>query len=362
MRVVIDASSLLLRSAGVKNYFYHWLRHLRALAGIDAIRAFPFLKEFGDLNHERSVLPPAATYRRLVAVYLAKFGFNPLLEYCARGSDVFHVSNLLRNRPRRTRVTATVHDLTCLLMPEVHTPDNVKADRGFVERILKHADGLIAVSENTRQDVIQLLGVNPEKVWTIYPGVAEAYFDATPRQFEKPYVFSVGTLEPRKNLGRLLDAWQALPADIRGEYELILAGSHGWHAEEVTARLESGIPGVRHLGYVPESELPGWTAGATALVYPALYEGFGFPAAQALASGVPVIASDSSSLPEVVGEGGLTVDVNSVAEIRCALELLLTSPALRKRLSVNARARAERFRWERSARESLEFFEAVCGS
>jgi alpha-1,3-rhamnosyl/mannosyltransferase len=160
----------------------------------------------------------------------------------------------------------------------------------------------------------------------------------------------------------LLDAWQALPADIRGEYELILAGSHGWHAEEVTARLESGIPGVRHLGYVPESELPGWTAGATALVYPALYEGFGFPAAQALASGVPVIASDSSSLPEVVGDGGLTVDVNSVAEIRCALELLLTSPALRKRLSVNARARAERFRWERSARESLEFFEAVCGS
>jgi glycosyltransferase involved in cell wall biosynthesis len=361
LRVVIDASSLLLRSAGVKNYFYHWLKHLRTLAGIDTIRAFPFLEEFGPLDHERSVLPPSSTYPRLAAIYLAKFGFNPLLEFCARGADVFHVSNLLRNPPRSCKVTATVHDMTCRLMPELHTPDNVKADRGYEERVLKRADGLIAVSENTRNDVIRLLGIDPRKVRTIYSGVPEEFFDAEPRKSERPYVLSVGTIEPRKNIGALLDAWAGLPASIREEFDLCLVGATGWHSEEVLARLNAGIPGVRCLGYVPEKELPGLTAGATAVVYPSLYEGFGFPVAQAMASAVPVVTSNTSSLPEVAGDGGIIVDPRSVSELRAGIELLLTSPALRERLAVNGRQRAETFRWERSARESLEFFEQICG-
>lgn len=127
------------------------------------------------------------------------------------------------------------------------------------------------------------------------------------------------------------------------------------------ARLQAGIPGVRHLGYVPEKEMPGWTAGATALVYPSLYEGFGFPVAQAMACGVPVIVSNTSSLPEVAGAGGITVDPRSVTELRSAIELVLTSPSLRERLSANGRKRADMFRWERSARESLDFFQEVCG-
>jgi alpha-1,3-rhamnosyl/mannosyltransferase len=249
-----------------------------------------------------------------------------------------------------------------MLMPELHTPDNVKADRGYDERVLKRADGLIAVSENTRTDVIRLLGIDERKVRTIYSGVPDSFFDAEPTPSERPYILCVGTIEPRKNIGTLLDAWEGLPADMRAEFDLCIAGASGWKSEAVMARLNSGIPGVRHLGYVPETGLPGLTAGATAVVYPSLYEGFGFPVAQAMAARVPVITSNVSSLPEVTGNGGITVDPHSVSELRTAIDLMLSSPALRDRLATNARERAEMFRWERCAIESLDFFEQVSGS
>lgn len=122
------------------------------------------------------------------------------------------------------------------------------------------------------------------------------------------------------------------------------------------ARLASQPQGVRYLGYVPEDELPGLTAGATAFVYPSLYEGFGFPVAQAMAAGVPVITSNTSCLPEVAGEGALLVDPRSPREIQAALEKLLSSQSLRDQLRTAGTDRARRYRWEACARQSLEFF------
>ncbi len=161
-------------------------------------------------------------------------------------------------------------------------------------------------------------------------------------------------IEPRKNVDALLDAWQDFR--LRDEFDLVIAGPDGWAAEKTLARLASRPPGVRYLGYVREDELPGLTAGASAFVYPSLYEGFGIPVAQAMAAGVPVITSNTSCLPEIAGEGALLVDPRSPTEIRAALEKLLTSAALRQKLGESARARAQQYRWENSARKSLEFF------
>ncbi len=124
-------------------------------------------------------------------------------------------------------------------------------------------------------------------------------------------------------------------------------------------RLASGVAGVDYLGYVPEDVLPSLTAGATALVYPSLYEGFGFPVAQAMAAGVPVVTSNTSCLPEVAGEGALYADPKSAAELRAALERLLDSPALQSQLAAAGRARAAQYRWEECARKSLAFFERL---
>ena len=358
MRVLIDASSLLLRSAGIKSYTYHWIRSLRAIAGTESIDAFPFIRDLGPLDHERSSLAAASTWPRLALLYAANAPGIPLLDWISAGVDIFHVSNQLRrNIPRQRKVTATIHDLTCWLMPELHTEANVRADRMFAEHTLKRADGLIAVSENTRQDAIRILGIAPEKIRTIHSGVPDAYFEATPAKREKPYVLFVGTIEPRKNIGTLLDAWAM--SRFRSDYDLLIAGPPGWSSDATMARLRSAPTGVVYLGYVAEADMPALTAGATAFVYPSLYEGFGFPVAQAMAAGVPVVTSNVSCLPEVAGDGGLLVDPRSPAELAAALDGLLGSESLRTRLSIAGRERAAGYRWQECARQSLEFFRSL---
>jgi glycosyltransferase involved in cell wall biosynthesis len=139
-----------------------------------------------------------------------------------------------------------------------------------------------------------------------------------------------------------------------------MVGSSGWAGKNTLARLAAKPKGVRYLGYVPEDELPGLTAGATALVYPSLYEGFGLPVAQAMAAGVPVITSNTSCLPEVAGDGALLVDPRSAAEIQAALEKLLSSRELQRELGTAGLARASKeYRWKVCARKSLEFFHRV---
>ena len=155
MRITIDATSLLLRSAGIKNYTYYWLKHLRraARAG-EEIRAYPLLGDVKRLDHEASALSFAATVPRLGVLFAVNKLGSWALDAAIAGSDVFHASNQVHHAPRRAKLTATVHDLTAMLMPELHTAGNVRADAVFAERILKRADGLIAVSENSRSAVI----------------------------------------------------------------------------------------------------------------------------------------------------------------------------------------------------------------
>jgi alpha-1,3-rhamnosyl/mannosyltransferase len=362
MRLAIDAYPLLLRSAGVKNYLYHWIDHLlRANGGLD-ISAFPWLPELGPLNHEGSTLSPWQTYPRLALLFFLNLPLNPAASIVTSGFDVLHLTNQIRKRPRWTRVTATLHDLTCWIMPEVHTKGNIEADRRFADAVVKKADRLIAVSENTRQDAIRILGIDPDRIEAIHSGVPSAFFDAAPKPAAKPYVLFVGTIEPRKNLDTLLDAWQALKPSLRDEYELLIAGPTGWNSASTMARLGAGIPGVRHIGYVEEGDLPGLTAGATVFAYPSLYEGFGFPLAQAMAARVPVLTSSTSCLPEIAGDGALLADPRSQSELAAALDRLLTSPSLRAQLALTGRARAERYRWELCAARSIEFFKRAAGA
>ena len=353
MRILIDATPVLLPSVGIKTYLYYWIQHLWQQARNEQILTFPRLDKLTALNHERSILTPAQTLPKLALLHLVNRA--PMLSRWILGrTDVFHVSNQIRNPPKKTKLTATIYDLTCRLMPDLHTAANIRADESLAKNIFKKADGLIAISENTRADAIGLLDLDPDRVQVIYPGVPEVYFGAQPRPAERPYVLYVGTIEPRKNVETLLDAWQGFR--LRHDFDLVVVGSRGWGSEKTMTRLASRPQGVRYLGYVPEDELPGLTAGATAFLYPSLYEGFGFPVAQAMAAGVPVITSNTSCLPEVAGEGALFVDPRSPAEIQAALEKLLTSQSLRDQLRTAAIARARQYRWDACARQSLEFF------
>ena len=369
MRIAIDSTPLLLRSAGVKTYVYNWLRHLRRLAGGETVLSWPYLEPADRYSHEESVVGRAGTLARLALLHAVNYSGLPLLDWLGPRVDVFHASHQLHNPPRSCRLTATLYDMTCWLVPETHSPRNVRASRLFGERVMRRADGLIAISENTRVDAVKILGLPAERIEVIYPGIAEAFFRITPEgartaavkyALSRPYVLFVGTVEPRKNIDALLDAYAQLSPALRAEFELVAAGPAGWGNPSALERLRSGEGGVRYLGYVPEEDLPGLTAGATIFIYPSLYEGFGLPLGQAMAAGVPSITSNVSSMPEVAGDAALLVDPRSPSEIAAAIERLLLSPDLRATLARNASSRALRYTWEACARQSLDFFERLC--
>ena len=368
LRVMIDATSLLLRSAGVKTYTYEWIKALRQDPGAGEVRLFPFLDLPPDYHHERSPLPYLPTLLRIAALHFGNIPHNPAWNLLGRNIDVFHCSNQCKNPPGNTVLTATVHDMTCWLTPEFHSPANIQADANYADKVLKRAQGLIAVSENSRRDTIQVLAIQEDRIVAIHPGIAPHFFDVPAQEVERvrvklrltrPYVLTVGTIEPRKNTERLLAAWLALRNDLREQFELIFAGPIGWASDATKAALSQGRDGVRYLGYVDEADLAGLTAGAAALAYPSLYEGFGFPVAQAMAAGVAVVTSNVSSLPEVAGDAAVYADPRSVESIRLALEKVLESPDLRRELGVRGRKRAEEFRWELTAARTWEFWKRL---
>ena len=216
-------------------------------------------------------------------------------------------------------------------MPAEHT----KAAEQFAERILEHAHGLIAVSDSIRQDAMRLLGIDEAKITTIYPGVAADYFDAQPARRERPYVLYAAGVKPRQNRAALLAAWHDLKPDLQREYDLVST---------------SEAPGAERM------------AGATLFVYPSLYDGFALPVAQAMAARVAVVASDVSSMPEVGRDAAVMVDPHDPAEIAAGITRLLESESDRAKLARYGRARAEKYRWEKCAAESLAFFRRVFGA
>jgi len=366
MRVVIDAAPLLFRSAGVKNYLYYWIQHLLREPGADT-RLYPFLEGVSDLDHEGTGIGRRAATLRLALHALINRLPGAFAQPLFWNASVFHSSKIL-HAPRRAKLTATIYDLTCWMVPETHVRANIAAEKAFAERIWRRADGLIAISENSRNDAVRLLGIPQERITVIYPGVPEAYrcvsqesVDAVRRKrgLTRPYLLFVGTIEPRKNVDLLLDANDGLSPSLTSEFDLVVAGPRGWSSTATLARLATPAKNVRYLGYVPETDLPALFAGAAVFVYPSLYEGFGFPVAQAMAAGVPVITSGVSSLPEITGEAALLVDPHSPAELKDAIQRLLTSPALRARLRAEGRVQALRFSWPDGARRSIGFFSRV---
>ena len=373
MNITIDATTLLLRSAGVKTYLHYWLASLISESGAygDTIATYPpSLTVPATIDHESSTATRGA-WLRLALIHFCNIRGNPALKLLLARADLFHASQHVARLPRSlrgTKTTATIFDLSCWTASQYHTPANITATRRYADGVLKRCDGLIAISEHTRKDAIDILNIPAERISVIYPGVADSYFDATLPDaarvrakylLEKPYLLFVGCIEPRKNIPSLVSAYLQMPEPVRRDVDLIVAGPFGWASEDVRGMLQSSGAGVRYLGYVAEHDLPGLFRGAAALVYPSYYEGFGLPAAQAMAAGIPVIASAGSSLTEVVGDAGYLVDPASVDELREAMLRLITSAEAGPELGRRGKIRASKFRWRDCGRKSFDFFHTV---
>ncbi|MGQ9716465.1 MAG: glycosyltransferase family 4 protein [Anaerolineae bacterium] len=263
----------------------------------------------------------------------------------------------------RTRTLLTVHDLSFLRYPDHFVPKLVRYLERVVPASVARAERVLADSEATRADLIRLLGVPPEKVEVLYSGV-DARFRPEPESGEqerlrtrygldRPYVLSVGTLQPRKNFVRLIRAFARLPATGR---MLVIAGSRGWLYESVLEEAARHPDRVRVLGFVEDADLPALYRGADLFVFPSFYEGFGLPVLEAMACGVPVVCSGVSSLPEVAGDAALLVDPEDEEGLSQAMERVLEDEGLRQEMAARGRARAARFTWEQAARRLAAMF------
>ncbi len=281
--------------------------------------------------------------------------------------DVFHAPAHQLPRLPGTRMVFTLHDLTFLSHPELHTLGNRLLCLEGLSRALAQGARLVAVSESTRRDALARLALPPEQVRVI-PGAARTEF--RPRDgsevtalrarlgLGKPYLLALGVLEPRKNLRRLLRAFAELPEPLRREQQLVVAGRRGWLDEGPESWPEARALGeeLRWLGEVVEGDLPALYSGATALAYPSLYEGFGLPPLEAMACGTPVLTSEVSSLPEVVGEAAVLVDPQRIESIRDGLARLLGSAELQQRLREAGLERARLFSWQKTAFALIEVY------
>lgn len=268
----------------------------------------------------------------------------------------------------------TVHDLSWIRFPEMHPADRVRRLEKLVPAGIHQASHILVDSDFVRREIIEYYGVTPSKVTTTLlaqraifrPGQSASRRQTLERHglTEHSYFLCVGTLEPRKNVQVALRAHASLPLQLRQRHPLALVGMRGWLTSgierEMSQPLRRGelIP----LGYVTEVELADLYASAVALLYPSIYEGFGLPPLEAMACGTPVLMSNASSLPEVGGSAAILHDPQDVGAITDGMRRLIDDAEFRRERAAASLVQAERFSWERCARETAAVYEAVCPS
>ena len=274
----------------------------------------------------------------------------------------------------RGPLVVTVHDLAFLHVPESFPLRLRVALRVLVPRSLERASRIIAVSEFTRRDIVARYPIRPEKITVIPQGVDARFHpraagETTPvlarYGLEPGFLFSLGRLNRRKNLGRLLQAYARMRAGGAPAAPLVITGKPDYGVETLLprGRPAADMVGVRWMGLIPDEDLPAFYSGAAGFVYPSLFEGFGLPVLEAMACGTPVVTSDRTALPELTGDAGLSVDPESVEALAEAMTRLLTDQALAADLRRRGLDRSRRFSWRETADRTLAVYrEAVHGS
>jgi len=370
MLLAVDATALPPSPVGAGQYIIHLIRALPQVAGDARFLVYvqPHGRELIGLP-ENGILrfapvPRMAPAHRLVWEQTA---FPALLR--RSGADVLLSPHYTMPLSKPLPQVVVFHDMTFFLYPRLHVPGKRYFFRWMIRLSARRADRLLAVSESTRRDAIRLGGAPPGKITATPLGVTPdfrpiedaARLEAVRARYRLPtrFVLFVGLLEPRKNLSGLLRAFQRV-ALACPEVSLVVVGRKGWMYEQALSLVDALhlTPQVHFTGYVAQEDLPLVYNLSEVVAYPSLYEGFGLPVLEAMACGCPVVTSDRSAMPEIVGNAGVLLPPEDPDALASALIRLLHSPAERARLAAAARRRAAAFTWQRTARLTLD----VCRS
>lgn len=377
MRILLNGLSLSYPISGIGRYTIQLGRSLADLLGSEEVFWFgkDLSGEFPDyhdsqepnfrnkavntLKKKLGVIPSLRT--------LIYFWRNRKFQLYVKGSGPFlyHETNYVPFEFDEGPTVLTLFDLSFVRHPEWHPADRVKHFEKYCLKKLSKVEAIITISEFSKKEIINLLGLSPAKIHVTYLGVDQKFMPGEKGMegLPKEYVLFLGNLEPRKNLQTLLRAYQSLPGNLRERYPMVIAGASGWHTQELKKALHLIQDREKPIltGYVPQQLLPDLYRGASLFVYPSFYEGFGLPVLEAMACGIPVVASNTSSLPEVVGETGILINPYDADELRDAIGKVLEDPGQRKEMSERGLERAKLFSWDKCARETLSVYQEVLG-
>lgn len=372
MHIAIDAHSVGARLAGNESYAVNLIKALAQIDSINQYTLFVTRREAVDRlsgrwpNFSVSQIRPHTPLVRIPLTLSAALRRNPV--------DVLHVQ-FTAPPLSPCPFVVSIHDLSFEHLPQTFKRRSRMQLRLTVRSSARRAARILALSESARQDIIETYGISPERV-TMIPLAAPAHFapvtDAKDLQrvrhtygIDGDYILSVGSIQPRKNLARVVRAFAGLRRERTGVKlpKLVLVGKQGWLYDETLSVIkESGLGNeVLLTGYVPEADLPALYSGAICFVYASYFEGFGLPPLEAMKCGTPVIVGNKTSLPEVVGDAGLMVNPFDEAEITSALAQLIDNRDLRDKLRRKGLKRADKFSWDDTARQTLEVYKQVAG-
>ncbi len=381
MEIGIDASRLTPgRRTGTENYTYQLTRQLVKEEG----SKYHFKLYFNQVPSPQTLLAlnlPAGVETRIIPFPRLWTHFRLGRELAAAPPDTLFIPAHVLPLFHPAASVVTIHDLGYLYFPETH-PLKSRLYLDLSTRFsAKKARQIIAVSQATRQDLIRHYHISPEKIKVIYHGYDHEFFQPVSGVAELeairsrykiqpgPYLLFVGTIQPRKNLARLLEAFASLIQDPdfetgeTGNLQLILAGQPGWLRESILKKV-AGLQlenRVNLVGYIPDEDLPGLISGAAAFILPSLYEGFGMGVIEAMACGCPVICSNAGSLPEVAGQAALFHHPLDTAALAYQIKRLFKSPGLREELIRQGFIQARKFSWEKCAAETLDLLNRTGG-
>ncbi len=377
MRVILNVDAIQPPLTGIGHYALQLARGLRRHPVVSELRCFA--ADGWRADPEQALRVPPAPGRignripfKTLAEHLHHFISSQRFRWRTRGfhDAVLHTPNYIL-MPFPGAAVATVHDLSYLHYPQHHPRERIAFMERQMPRTLAQAALIITDSDFVRRELIEQLGVAATRIRTVPLGVEDRFHPYSPQELAPvlnryaltnlAYLLVVATLEPRKNLPRLVDAYGRLPDALRQRHPLVIVGARGWLNEALEQRLEplERDGQARRLGYIHQEDLPLLYAGAWAFAFPSIYEGFGLPVLEAMRSGLPVLTANSSSLPEIAGDAAILVAPEDVAAITAGLERLLADTTWRGLAVERGVRQAQSFSWARCVEETVAVYRAA---
>ncbi len=361
MKIVISAWHLKNRNVGIGRYTYHLIENL---ARVDQANQYEILIPEGSHNFQSW---PNVRYRLIGLPFFKRRVWEQLAPLMVGSYDLLHFPYDSCIGMKRGKFVVTLHDAKPILFPST---SNRRSWKQTLKNIiapdsLQKIDHVVTVSECSRRDLIEQMGISADRITVIYQGVdLEHFTPAVPLQgvrFEfMPYVLCVAGTDPSKNVKSLIAAFSNLAPEIRSQHHLVLVGDVNRNKALQLCVQEQGIAeNTVFTGVVSDSQLAALYQNASVFVFPSLYEGFGLPVLEAMACGCPVITSNISSLPEVVGEAGILVNPRDLEKLVEAMTKVLTDNTLAETLRKQGRVQAEKFSWENTARATADLYERI---